>query len=412
MPSGLPWEMRSGGPGSGIWKTTDGGDHWTKLTKGLPTDEMGKIGWPCRRRIRSAIWANIEAKDGGVYRSDDGGQSWTRTSSARITRARSWYYTQVTADPQDPDTVYVINAPLLRSIDGGATFHPVSQAHGDNHSLWINPHDDRNMINGNDGGAAITFDGGKTWSTENNQPTAQFYRVSADQRFPYLPVRRPAGQLDRGHREPELRWRHRPSELVHVRRLRECVGRVRSEGSALHLRELLPGAARRLRPRHADQPQHHAEPGGGARRPVERAEVPLQLERPGGRLAGEPEGDLLRRQRGVQNGGRWTDLDRDQPGSDPQRQEDTGRRRRSDHQRGGRRRGLQHDPLYRAIAARREHALGRHRRRARAAHARWRQDLVERDAARDPERADQRHRRVAAAGGYGLRRRHRLQVGR
>ncbi|MDE3153819.1 MAG: glycosyl hydrolase [Acidobacteriota bacterium] len=181
----FPWEMRSGGPGSGIWKTTDGGDHWTKLTKGLPTDEMGKIGVAVSPADPQRVWANIEAKDGGVYRSDDGGRTWTRTSSNRITRARSWYYTQVTADPQDPNTVYVINAPLLRSIDGGRTFQPVRQAHGDNHSLWINPHNDQNMINGNDGGAAITFDGGRTWSTEDNQPTAQFYRVNADQQFPY-----------------------------------------------------------------------------------------------------------------------------------------------------------------------------------------------------------------------------------
>ena len=181
----LPWEIRSGGPGSGIYKTTDGGDTWTKLTDGLPTGIMGKIGIAVSPADPQRVWANIEADKGGVYRSDNGGRTWTRTSGNRVTRARAWYYTQVTADPQNPNTVYVINAPLLRSIDGGRTFQRVDQAHGDNHALWINPHNDLNMINANDGGAAITFDGGRSWSTENNQPTGQFYRVNADDRFPY-----------------------------------------------------------------------------------------------------------------------------------------------------------------------------------------------------------------------------------
>ena len=182
----FPWQVRSGGPGSAIYKTTDGGDTWTKLTEGLPKGTIGKIGVAVSPSNPQRVWANVEADEGGVYRSDDGGMSWHRTTDDRVTRARAWYYTAVTADPLDDNVVYVINAPLLKSIDGGQIFTPLAAPHGDNHQLWINPHNARNMINCNDGGANISFDGGKSWSTQDNQPTAQFYRVAADDQFPYV----------------------------------------------------------------------------------------------------------------------------------------------------------------------------------------------------------------------------------
>ncbi len=182
----MPWRVRSGGPGSAIYKTTDSGDTWTKLTDGLPKGTLGKIGIAVSASNPQRIWANVEAEDGGVYRSDDGGKSWRRTSDDRVTRARAWYYTAVTADPTDENVVYVINAPLLKSIDGGQTFRPMSEPHGDNHQLWINPRNSQNMVNCNDGGANVTFNGGRSWSTQDNQPTAQFYRVSVDDRFPYF----------------------------------------------------------------------------------------------------------------------------------------------------------------------------------------------------------------------------------
>lgn len=179
-----PWQVRSGGPNSGIWKTTDGGDHWTRLSQGLPK-EMGKIGISVSPADPDRVYANIEAEHGGLFRSDDAGKTWKRTSGDRVIRARAWYYTVVTPDPKSADVVYVINAPIEKSIDGGKTFTTLRAPHGDNHALWINPNNPLNMANANDGGADITFDGGKSWSTQMNQPTAQFYRVEVDDLFPY-----------------------------------------------------------------------------------------------------------------------------------------------------------------------------------------------------------------------------------
>ncbi len=180
----FPWQVKSGGKGSGIYKSTDGGETWEKLTKGLP-ELMGKIGVSVSRANPNRVFANIEAEEGGVYRSDDAGASWIRTCADRVTQARSWYYMEVFADPQDENVVYVLNAPVLKSIDGGKTFSQVSVPHGDNHDLWINPINDQIMINANDGGANISFNGGKSWSTQQNQSTVQFYRVITDNRFPY-----------------------------------------------------------------------------------------------------------------------------------------------------------------------------------------------------------------------------------
>ena len=181
-----PWQVRSGGEGSGIWKSTDGGDSWEELTGGLP-DLMGKIGVDVSRANPDVLYANIEAADGqgGVYRSDDAGASWSQVNDDRVTQARSWYYMNVFADPQDEHTVYVLNAPMLRSIDGGRTFESLPVGHGDTHDLWINPDEPRRMILGDDGGGEITSNGGETWSSLSNQPTAQFYRVITDDQFPY-----------------------------------------------------------------------------------------------------------------------------------------------------------------------------------------------------------------------------------
>ena len=131
------------------------------------------------------MYAIVEADSGGLYRSDDAGKSWRRTSDDRAIRARAWYYTNVTADPKNADVVYVMNAPIMKSIDGGRTFAVLPAKHGDNHELWINPRDNAFMINASDGGAIITLNGGRTWSTQDNQPTGQFYRVNTDAQFPY-----------------------------------------------------------------------------------------------------------------------------------------------------------------------------------------------------------------------------------
>ncbi|HVE59968.1 MAG TPA: hypothetical protein VNB22_24355, partial [Pyrinomonadaceae bacterium] len=176
-----PWGFDSGGAGSSIYKSTDGGDNWTEITKnkGLPAGVLGKIGITVSPVETNRVWAIIEAKDGGLYRSDDGGENWTRTSDNPNIRQRPWYYTRVYADPQNADAVYVLNVNFHKSIDGGRTFSNIDVPHGDNHDLWIAPNDATRMIEGNDGGANVSTDGGKNW-TEEDQPTAQFYRVALD----------------------------------------------------------------------------------------------------------------------------------------------------------------------------------------------------------------------------------------
>ena len=180
------WELRSGGDGSGIWRSKNGGETWERLTDDLP-DGMGKIGVAASAAKPGRVWAIIEAEGdaGGLYRSDDSGDSWEQVNKDRVLRARSWYYMHIFADPGDENTVYVLNAPFLKSIDGGKSFDRVTVPHGDNHYLWINPDDSDWMVNANDGGANVSFDGGTTWSRQDNQPTAQFYRVNTDNQFEY-----------------------------------------------------------------------------------------------------------------------------------------------------------------------------------------------------------------------------------
>lgn len=181
-----PYSMSSGGPGSGLYKSTDGGSTWKRLEgNGLPAGIYGRIGVSVSGADQNRVWALIEAKDGGLYRSDDGGATWRLTSDDPRFRQRAWYYTHVYADPQHAETVYVLNVQFFRSTDGGRTFTVFGTPHGDNHDLWINPRDPQRMINANDGGANVSVNGGRTWTAQENQPTAQFYHVITDNQFPY-----------------------------------------------------------------------------------------------------------------------------------------------------------------------------------------------------------------------------------
>ena len=182
----FPWTMESGGKNSGIYKSTDSGDTWKQLTEGLPK-EMGKAGISVSRANPERVFAVIEAEGekGGVYRSDDAGKKWTLINKDRINITRSWYYMEIFADTQNEDIVYVLNAPVTKSIDGGKSFSTLSTPHGDNHDLWIDPLNNQRMINSNDGGSNVSNNGGKSWSTQENQNTAQFYRVITDNLVPY-----------------------------------------------------------------------------------------------------------------------------------------------------------------------------------------------------------------------------------
>ena len=182
-----PYSLESGGEGSTMWKSTDGGDTWVELTTndGLPKGTLGIMGITVSPSNSENVYAIIESEKGGVFRSRDGGKTWRKTNSERSLRQRAWYYTRILADTRDEDVVYVLNVRFWRSKDGGKSFSSISVPHGDNHDLWIDPADPMRMIQSNDGGANVSFDGGKTWTPQDTQPTAQMYRVSVDNAFPY-----------------------------------------------------------------------------------------------------------------------------------------------------------------------------------------------------------------------------------
>ncbi len=184
----LPWKVISGGPGSGLYKSTDQGETWEKMKEGLP-EEMGKMAIAVSRSNPEKVYALIESDSekeaGGLFVSNDAGKKWSRITNDHRLLQRAWYYIELFIDPKNDDTVYVMSAPALRSTDGGKTWENLSGTHGDFHDLWINPDNPQNMIISNDGGSAITFNGGKIWTSEYNEPTGQFYRINVDNQFPY-----------------------------------------------------------------------------------------------------------------------------------------------------------------------------------------------------------------------------------
>ena len=182
-----PYSLSSGGKGSAIYKSTDGGESWENISnnKGLPKGIWGISGVTVSPVNSDIVWALIENEKGGIYKSTDGGKTWSLINSERKLRQRAWYYTRLYADTQDENILYVLNVNYHKSTDGGKTYKTYNAPHGDHHDLWIAPEDNKRMIIGDDGGAQISFDGGENWSTYMNQPTSQFYRLTTDNHFPY-----------------------------------------------------------------------------------------------------------------------------------------------------------------------------------------------------------------------------------
>lgn len=182
-----PYSLISGGEECGLFRSLDGGDTWTEITRneGLPKGMLGKIGVAVSPAQENRVYAIIDAEDGAVFRSDDGGERWERLCEDRNVRARPWYYMHIIPDPQDADTLWALNVQAWKSIDGGRTFFEVQIPHGDHHDLWIDPQNPQRVIEGNDGGACVSFNGGASWSSIYNQPTAEFYHVITDNQIPY-----------------------------------------------------------------------------------------------------------------------------------------------------------------------------------------------------------------------------------
>lgn len=182
-----PYSLTSGGEGSGVWRSKDGGETWENIMdkQGMPAGPIGISGVSISPVNSNTIYAIIEANKGGVYKSTDGGETWRNTNSDRALRQRAWYYSRIYADTQDEDRVYVLNVGYHTSNDGGRTFNRRNAPHGDHHDLWIAPEDNNRLGIADDGGAQISYNAGGSWSTDDNQPTAQFYRVTTDNAFPY-----------------------------------------------------------------------------------------------------------------------------------------------------------------------------------------------------------------------------------
>ncbi len=346
-----PWSFESGGPGSGLYKSSDAGLTWQRLEgHGLPEGVLGRIGIAVSPADSSRIYALIEAENGGLYRSDDAGATWERINEDHRFRQRAWYFTHIFADPKNADTVYVLNTGMYRSTDAGKSFQILPAPHGDRHDLWIDPTNANRMIEGDDGGATISTDGGKTWSAQNNQPTAQFYHVATDTRFPYyiygaqqdnstvaIASRSDNGAIgqrdwydvgggESGYIVPDPR----NANIVYAGSYDGLITRFDKSTGQTQVISPWP-----LNPM-----------GSGA----SGIEAPLSVDRSDRHLAPRSEHALFRRRSSISNQRRRRDLEHHQPRSDAQRQVEAASHRRPNHEGQHQRRVLRHDFRHSRIA--------------------------------------------------------------
>ncbi len=351
-----PHSLSSGGPGSGLFKSTDGGATWTELTKnpGLPTGLWGKVGVAVSPVDAKRVYAIVENENGGVFVSDDSGATWKQMNDERRLRQRAFYYTRIYADTKERDTVYVLNTGFYKSTDAGKTYRSYRVPHGDNHDLWIAPNDPKRMINGNDGGANVSVNGAESW-TDQDFPTAQFYNVFTTTHVPYHVC---GAQQDNSTACVSSAGDRR---AVRRRRRRERLHRARPAQSRRVLRRQLRRASDALRPpngRDAHDQRMARQPDGLLREGHRRA-VPVDV--PDRLLADRPAGALRRLAARVEDDERGAELGAHQPRSDAARPGDDGAVGRADHAGPDRRRDLRHRLHDCAVAATTARRSGRDR---------------------------------------------------
>ncbi len=360
----LPWKVISGGPGSGLYKSTDGGETWQKMTEGLP-EEMGKMAIAVSRSNPDKVYALIESdstKDArGLYVSTNAGKSWSQVTSEPRLVQRAWYYIELFIDPKNENTIYVLSAPALRSDDGGKTWETLSGTHGDYHDLWINPEQSEQLRHLERRRRGDHLRQGQELEHAEQQPTAQFYRINVDNQFPY---RIYAGQQDNtsvviASRELGER-RHHHGQLA----LRRPAARARSSRSIPTTRATCWAAATRARSRCIDthgqgRHEHHGGAHPVPRHGREGHEVPLQLERADHLEQARAEHVLPRRAVPAEDHGHGQDVEGGVARPDAQREGQAGQARRSVHQRSGGRRELRHAGVRRGVAAREGRDLDR-----------------------------------------------------
>ena len=348
-----PWTVISGGPDSGLWRSTDGGDTWVDITRnsGLPKGHLGRIGVASSPAKQGRVWAIIEAEDGALFRSDDYGETWDRLSERVEIRERGWYYNHLFADTQDAETCYVQSMQAWKSIDGGKTWSAYATPHGDHHDLWIDPRNNRRMIEGSDGGGSVTLNGGRGLVDAVQPALRQHIPPGHRHQLPVPGVRHPDGQHGHLRAQPVRRGGDSLEGLLHRGQLGE---RLHCGAAGQPGHRLLRRAGKRARWRRPDASVRpslraiaadHGLAGGPQRRRTSGRETPLLLHLPHRPFAARPRRPLHRCGVRLSLHGRGAKLGGDQPRPDAQRPgEDNGAVRRLHHQ-GERRPGglLQHD---------------------------------------------------------------------